>query len=76
VKHTKAKYQEKLKELSKEEITKEIKDLKLQLVKAKVMRQQSQNPYYGKTNADGSKRTGTGINVKLIKWKIKQLNVK
>ena len=73
MKNTKAKYIEHLKGLSKEEITKEIEDLSLQLAKAKVMIQQGLNPYYGKTNADGSKRAGTGINVKLVKYKINQL---
>lgn len=72
--NTKAKYQDHLKELSKKEIEKEKKDLSLQLQRARVMIGQGLNPYHGKTNADGTKRVGTGINMKIIKWKIAQIN--
>jgi hypothetical protein len=71
MKNTKAKYKERLKELSKEEVEEELKDLKIQLVKAKSMTQRFMNPYYGKEQK-GKSPLGK-VNVKLVKWKIKQI---
>jgi len=66
MKHTKNIYRKALKEMGNEELLAEEKELRQKLMSAGVLIGQSQNPY-------GDREQNIKINIKLIKWKLRQI---
>jgi len=64
--HTKNNYLKAIRVMPRTELQKELQETELNLLKGKMFISKAQNPY-------GSKQQPTRINIKLLKWKQKQL---